>query len=227
MATLKDYLISGKFNGEVSINGMKMTLKDMLISAKLSGDGGGGGHDYIYNWDFTKSMVDSVQHMELTPVGDISRDSGGLHINNAILPGINSHVELTGLNVDGYCFEIDVAKYERQGNDHGRLFTIVQEGVASSGFIFRKTGNWAIYSKKTSSWIESSLPYDGLDGQTVTIKLKPNESNVRYMYVYLNDSLIASGNMDASTTLNAFIGSDNGQAAYIMTITGLRVYQED
>lgn len=37
MATLKDYLISGKFNGEVSINGMKMTLKDMLISAKLSG----------------------------------------------------------------------------------------------------------------------------------------------------------------------------------------------
>ena len=39
MATLKDYLISGKFNGEVSINGMKMTLKDMLISAKLSGGG--------------------------------------------------------------------------------------------------------------------------------------------------------------------------------------------
>ena len=40
MATLKDYLISGKFTGDISINGFNMSLKDMLISAKLSGGGG-------------------------------------------------------------------------------------------------------------------------------------------------------------------------------------------
>lgn len=37
MATLKDYLISGKFTGDISVNGFHMSLKDMLISAKLSG----------------------------------------------------------------------------------------------------------------------------------------------------------------------------------------------
>ena len=46
MATLKDYLISGKFTGDISINGFNMSLKDMLISAKLSGGGGGGGALY-------------------------------------------------------------------------------------------------------------------------------------------------------------------------------------
>ena len=39
MATLKDYLISGKFTGDISVNGFNMSLKDMLISAKLSGGG--------------------------------------------------------------------------------------------------------------------------------------------------------------------------------------------
>lgn len=39
MATLKDYLISGKFTGDISVNGFHMSLKDMLISAKLSGGG--------------------------------------------------------------------------------------------------------------------------------------------------------------------------------------------
>jgi hypothetical protein len=37
MATLKDYLISGKFTGDIFVNGFHMSLKDMLISAKLSG----------------------------------------------------------------------------------------------------------------------------------------------------------------------------------------------
>lgn len=39
MTTLKDYLISGKFTGDISVNGFNMSLKDMLISAKLSGGG--------------------------------------------------------------------------------------------------------------------------------------------------------------------------------------------
>lgn len=178
---------------------------------------------YTYNWDFTQSLEDSVQGAVLTLSGNATRDSSGLHLTSA-----NDYVTLTGLNVTGNCIEIDVADYDRKGNSHARLLTIYQSGVASSGFIYHSTGDWAIYSKSASNWIDSNLPADGLDGKTVTVKLLLNEeqANKKWMYVLVDGEPLVDGNMSGTSTANAYLGSDNGQSAYNITITGLRVYQE-
>ena len=178
---------------------------------------------YTYNWDFTQSLTDSVQGVTLSPSG-ATRDSSGLHFTAAA-----QYVLLLGLGVSGNCFEIDIAEVDRQGTQHGRLFILYQGGVASTGFIYRSTGKWAIYSKKTSAWVDSSLTSaDALDGKTVTIKLLPNaeQSNKLWMYVYVDGNLLVDGDMSESANGNAYIGSDNGQSLYNMTITGLRVYTE-
>ena len=211
--TLSGTLTTGTSTITVSYGGQTATFNVAVTEAPV---------EYLYNWDFTQSLVDSVQGMELELSNGATRDASGLHFTSA-----SNYVELTGLDADGYCYELDIAEIDRQGVSHGRVFTIYQSGVASAGFIYRSTGVWAVYSKAASAWTDSSLTSpSALNGKTVTIKLLRNEeqSNKRWMYVYLDNVLIADGDMSGTNTGNAYIGSNNGQALYNMTITGLRIY---
>lgn len=220
--TITTYTLSGTLEeGTSTITvsyGGKSTTFDVTVSH--------ASQTYLYNWDFTQSLTDSVQDMTLTLAGSATRDTSGLHLIST-----SDYVTLTGLNVDGYCFEIDIAEYDRKGSSHGRFFTIYQSGVASAGFIFHNgTGYnvWGIYSKADSAWNDTNLSYGALDGKTITIKIakNPEDSNKKYMFVYMDGSLLVSGDMGGTTTNDAYLGSNNGQTTYNLTITGLRVYLE-
>lgn len=174
----------------------------------------------IYNWDFTQSLIDTVAGKEVTVGGSASRDASGLHLTAA-----NDYITLEGLNVIGYTFEIDISSYDRKGTNHGRLLCISQSGAVNSGVIYRSTGVWAIYTSEGSAWHDTSITSPAyFDGKTVTVKLEQNGSNQKIMSLYEGATLLVSGLMTKTTTGNVYIGSKDGNNAYNLTITGVRVY---
>ena len=218
--TITSYNLSGTLTEGTSIITVTYGGKSTAFNVTVTH----ASQTYLYNWDFTQSLIDTEQNKTLELTGSATRDASGLHFASS-----SDYVILSGLNQDGYCFEIDFAEYDRKGTTHGRLLTIYQSGVASAGFIYHNGSNvWAVYSKASSSWDDSQLGASALNNKVITVKLakNPEDSNKKYMYVYVDGNLIASGNMSGTSTSDVYLGSNNGQSAYNITITGLRVYQE-
>lgn len=207
---------------------------------------------YLYNWDLTQSLVDSVSSKEIvlnagSGVSNASRDSSGLHFNAGTQNAYLGTIEMVGKTI-----EIDVASFNFAGNTskHIRFLMNSQYTTSSSkglgALIYRSSTGWTSYgwaaaSGATASWSanlwSSSLGVNAFNGKTVKV-VYGSDGHTRTLY--LDNNLVGTltdvyFNNYGSTQLSdkIFIGGQNsvsassGDQCYNMTITGIRIYANE
>lgn len=168
----------------------------------------------LYNWDLTNSLTDTVGSKTATLTG-ATQDSSGVHLTAA-----HNHADFNNVLVAGSdrTVEVDVASYDRKGTEHGRFIMI----AGTMGFIYRKTGVWALYLG--TAWTDSAVTAsNAFDGKTVVIKFDWSSNSSFTMTVSCEDTEIVSATY--STASSIMLGSNNSNAAYNSTFTALRVYE--
>lgn len=183
-----------------------------------------GNGDLLYNWDFTKSLVDTVSGNTVTLCDSgITQDANGLSISAANGYATISNAFGNGLN---RTIEIDIASVDRQSTAHGRFVAVrpTTSGGFDSGFIYRNSGKWAVYC---GGWFDSTVTDPtALNGKTITIKIfgAGTSADQATFAVYLNGELLAESTAFVYTNTDLCIGSPAGSSLYNCTVTGMRVY---
>lgn len=250
-STISGYTLSGEIiEGEniitVSYNGLTTTFTVTGVAEESGGDEPDVPVEpvegLLYNWDFTKSMIDTVSNKEAlipntSPVNTYQnaayRDTNGLHIETE---------KDFAYIVNGWAvnrtYEVDISDVNAEygaGIRHGRLLmcekvddpntATTSETVGYNGnglLIYRNTGAWSAWP---GTWKDASsvTATDGFANKT--IKLTISESGE--VSIYADSELVLSYSVDAS-----FISEwphiclgDYGYAANDTIIKALRIYE--
>lgn len=204
--------------------------------------------EYLYNWDFTQSLVDSVngQTAELLSGGTLPEQSS----SGVVFDAATQRIYLGQIPIKGKTVELDIAEFDFKGNAsyHIRLFNAPAATTSTSpgiGVLVYKSGEgWASYgyasqgqtsTSATKTWsanYNDSLGINAFDGTTVKI-VSGTDGHTRSLYV--DDVLM--GTVDTvyfdydNNNRQLFIGGMNsskqssGDQCYNMTITGVRIYE--
>ena len=203
----------------------------------------------LYAWDFTQSLIDSVEGEVFTPRTDYAptQDATGLHFTAA-----KQEIHLTtDIDFRGKTIEIDVASAVWAGNTayHSR-FVMLNYSVGDTGgrglLIWRSSGGWAAYGpidSSTSKWTPfygasatgtASDMYTLISGHTV--KLVCGSGTDKTCSLYLDNVLVGTVTIDLGYTSSSAAmkylhigGINNGEATggnqfFNVTLTGLRIY---
>lgn len=209
--------------------------------------------DYIYKWDFTKSLTDEVSGEVATLSGGLTRDNGGLKFTAA-----KQIAYLGGINLMGRTIEIDISKFEFKGNPnyHVRLLMNTSSEYTLTGkgaLIYRAAssyGYWSAFSSQTpgsnNKW--SDTPYNITDVNAFNnkkVKLVFNKDIWKTTQTQISTQvdLYVNNEYKGSTSGITFVRSDNsdiligglkgsssassGDQCYDMTITGVRIYENE
>lgn len=198
----------------------------------------------IYEWDFTKSLVDLRQYKEATlGVGEEGNgtfptmDSTGLHFTGpAQYCNLFNSDYVLNTQFFGKTIEVDVSNFTPQEtNANIRVITfadpeyIYGDGSNTNypdGFVFRKEYGWSFYNG--SSW--ASNIFSGMNTASYisgkTLGLFINSSGSATLYV----NGVSKGTADNTITHTLYgirLGNHNKQSGanfYNATITGARIY---
>lgn len=220
-----DYICIEKVTGDVVI-----TAKGVIPAGTL-----------LYNWDFTKSLTDTVSGLTATAevttkadgCGEVPvQDASGVHFI-----GVGQALGFGNIFALNRTYEIDIGEMDCQGVTNGnvRFFTLWQgPGSASvSGFLYRHTHNyWAVYS---SGWAENPFGItdrNAFAGKTVTLKIDSN-GNTELLIDGVSMGVctqrftagwavlqLGSTAIDGNST-----AADMGGNLYRCTVTGFRIYE--
>jgi len=195
--------------------------------------------EYLYKWDFTKSLTDEVQGVTATLVNQASRDSAGVHFLHD-LDAMN--MSPNPINMNGKTIEIDIASFVFAGNlaHHVRFIMNAPsntDSVYGTGILIRRYTNfkWNTYlpnSQATGNrWGDPwNIQDSDLNGHT----LKMSCADGNKLSMWIDDQLVDTKQGDY-TYLNSTecdylrIGgcgysANEGDQCYNMTITGIRIY---
>ena len=184
----------------------------------------------LYNWDFTDSLVDSVQGVTAV-LGKITgdnptQDSSGVHITSN-----NQYIHLGDVYEQGTTIEVDFGTMDRQGTANSRVLMVgtVATGGLGTGFIYRSNNTWNWYA--SGSWdtaISSTTNANVFSNST----LKAVFDNDGHMAVYNGDVLLGTSTRafletDGTTVeLGANSGTGTYTSYYNMTVKAVRIYKE-
>ena len=171
-------------------------------------------HNYLYKWDFTKSLTDSVQGLMATLGGDATFTSG----DGVSITGASGYIRLIdGFYPVGKTLEIDVGNMSKQGTGNKRFLM----ATSDTGFIYRgATNNWEVYTNHTwKSYVTTSQDPNIFNNSTIKVV---DENGA--LKVYKNDTLVFEGADPWSGYL--YIGASSN-SFYNVTITGVRIYENE
>lgn len=181
--TLSGTLTVGTSTITVSYGGKTDTFTVTVTEAPLT---------YLYNWDLTQSLVDSVASQEITlgagsGVSNATRNSNGLSFDAATQYAYLGTIEMPGKTV-----ELDISSFDFKGNTnyHIRLFMNGQyntvNGYGLGALIWRNGTGWASYGWSSDSgtsraWSASCWSAD-LTGTSTSIINAFNGKTVKIVY---------------------------------------------
>lgn len=232
--TLSGTLTAGTSTITVSYAGLTTTFNVTVTHLSI---------EYLYNWDLTSSLVDSVSSQEITLSGNPTRDSSGLHFTAAAQLAILSD----SLDMIGKTIELDIASFDFKGDTskHARLLMTANTTYGTGPLIFRSNTGWTAYGWVSASagtsraWastgygdLYASNQINAFNSKTVKIVFTDGHTFSVYVDgtlagtvtdVYLNDASSRSekviiGGITSSTS------ASNGDQCYDMTITGIRIW---
>lgn len=231
---IDNYTLSGTLEIGSSVITVTYKGKTDTIIVEVSQD-----IEYLYKWDFTKSLTDEVQGVTATLVNQASRDSTGVHFLHA-LDAMN--MSPNPINMNGKTIEIDIASFvfAGQNNSHVRFIMNMPSNTErgnGTGMLIRKYQDlrWNAYlpnSQATSTGWGSSWNIQDSDLNGHTLKMSCENDNKLSMWI--DDQLVDTKQGDYtylnSTNCNYLriggLGESKGYGdqCYNMTITGIRIY---
>lgn len=214
----ENYNLSGTLTQGISIVTVHYGNKATTFSVNVT-------RKYIYNWDFTKSLVDTVNGNTAVLLNDLERSNEGLVYNNA-----SQSVQLPNVYARGRIIEIDVTDFDIQDQeDHNVRFVMIN---STDGLLIRRwkeTEGWSGYYNY--EWSDS-IYGDLVDTErqifaNSTIKIEISNEGISSLYV--NGTFIGSLSLNFPDEIgNIWLGSTMiesvGGNLYNVKITGVRVF---
>ena len=208
--TITDYTLSGTL--AVGTSTITVTYKgytttfDVEVSSDIN---------YLYNWDFTQSLTDSVQGQVAT-LYNCSRTNSGIIMNSdsAQLLLLNAY------NITGKTVEIDFSELSKQGSQ-------------SASWLFESNNNSNFYNY-TSSWTarlnnnnqSKTYSVSQSDFNNITMKLVFTSGHLSITYIddlQEVNSFYEGGTFAPDSNIKLQIGRAAGSYPYAV-ITGVRIY---
>lgn len=163
----------------------------------------------IANYDFTQSLVDSVNGFTAVLRNNATRDDSGVHITAA-----TGYVTTPNRVFAGMKMDLEITGSVRGGSDHARLVMFSSD----SGLIYRSTGVWAFYA--FSGWCDSSITeFNYFDNHVLRIFI----DSTYHWHIYRDSDLVFEPNQVADTGGPLWLGSSSN-SFYTTTIKSLKVY---
>lgn len=223
--TVTDYVLSGTLTeGTSTITvtyGGKTDTFTVVVSARTV--------NLLYSWDFTDSLVDSVEGKTATTTA--TQGSTGL-----VFSAMNKYLELTGVFNRNRTYEIDVLSIDKTTSEYGRIFMVHDNsGTANggSGYILtgtRKSGDIFYVNRawESSAIVSNTQDPDGSYYNNSTLGFYVDDDG--YVSVYKDGTLLGTSSTAFPTTLNGqnvYMGNGGGSGDYLFnsTFTGFRIYE--
>lgn len=227
-SVVSDYVLSGTLTEGTStitvIYGGKTTTFDVTVTGEQT--------NLLYNWDFTKSLTDSVSGKTATT--NATRDSNGVTIGV-----LNEYIDFdTNFGRDMTC-EIDVDYFQAEENtqyNYRRLFAFGTNGTNTSAnnaaMVFGRSSKWRMYTG--SLWddnVDYGDSYSAFNGKTVKIYiasdgiLKLSTKTIGAIddtYVLVGTSTKATNDF---TNAKVYIGGSTADVTGPARIKAFRIYE--
>lgn len=193
-------------------------------------------HKKLYEWDFTKSLIDKIQKQEAIPSGvnkdTIVRDNTGIHFNDAY-----QSLYLCQQKLENVIIEVDISNFDFKGNSSANIsilsnsWTLLND-TKEDQLLYYKPGSsygWCTYASEIRQ-VLSKASRDVINNSTLKFVLT-NDKNINKLEYYLNGDLIASKNNVIFQSEFLYLGGYNKQEGsnfdgncYNITVTGIRIY---
>ena len=200
-------------------------------------------HDYLYYWDFTKSLTDEIQGLEAQLIGGASINSNGL-----LFDAGQERIYLGNIDMGGKTIEIDVANFDFKGSNSyhirflmncNRTDPLNAYGMGSlifragSGYNYWSCYSWIVNTERSqrgwgNAW-SNSWDRNILNGKTVKVKYSADRTEVS---LYMNNTLIGTQTGLEYDGRYLFIGGVNSGGAdagnqCFDCLTGVRIYANE
>lgn len=179
---------------------------------------------YLYNWDFTQGLTDSVQGITATLGGTATQDATGVHLYST-----TDYVKLGQILGENRAYEIEVGAVDASGwasTLGARIFSWYNGN--KSGVAYDPTaGNWTIYDGtwNTPQTVEAAKDFFANSKLKVTTGAGSSQWK-RMIRVYKDGTEVFSkdSNRDIVTAANyAYIGAETNSMPGL-TVKSLKVY---
>lgn len=217
--TLSGTIADGRNTITVTYEGKTTTF--VVTGEAVSGDDNVGDdtRTLLYNWDFTKSLVDTVNGTQATLVGAATQNANGLTITDK-----TSGANFGTIAKKGMTFEVDIAESSTITNltTNGRLlcFNASDGNANGTGVVWR--GSESAWNTYIGVW---GTPYSNnpalFSGKTMTVVINDEGAVWVYSGGEVQAATIEPVNFDSNGYVH--LGS-YGTAAAGMVITALRIY---
>lgn len=180
-------------------------------------------HNYLYKWNFKKSLVDEINGRAAVLGNQAERTSNGVELLHA-----SDYLSLETFSVyDGYTFEIDIAKLDfKTTGDKKFILNMSQVSNERENTIRWYSNRWESYLRGTNGSF-STLQWGTLNDinafDNTTIKLVYKNNSVT---LYINDTFIDTHSIGMSRLKEYFrIGWNDDLHDCI--ISAARVYENE
>ena len=205
------------YNIETSIITIEQVTGDVMITAKAVQE------LMLYNWDFTQSLVDTVEGKEAKAASQATVPT--IDENGMTFDSSGKRVKILNIMDYNRTYEIDFSTANYQNGAVNAIlcgFALETGGSPQSCIAYRKTGNWNYFDNTANTWGEGGTHSDANLISGKTLKITVDADGI--MSAYVDDELICKStvSIDATRTLFLFGSQSNGYYSY--TVTGMRVY---
>lgn len=210
---------------------------------------------YLYNWDFTQSLIDSVSSKEVTLGSHNTFTPPTRTSEGVVFTQPTQRIGFGELPLQGKTIEIDVAHFEFKGNSSYHVRFLMNPSsdeanpVGLGSVIFRSDYGWTSYGYKDSNSAHTSTTYriwnstgwgslyavdkvNAFDNTTVKV-VYGSDGHTRSLYV--NGTLIGTmtniyfnhGSTYLSIGGITSYSTSAGDQCYDMTVSGVRIYDNE
>lgn len=205
--------------------------------------------NYLYKWDFTKTvdpLVDEIQGAAITLRSGAQISNNGVSFTERghciVLPTLSENFFIDKV------IELDIAKFDFKGNERTDInfFVVPNDTNYADTCILCWMNNtqWSVWGatstsgtgRRASSSFNSNLNRNSFDDKTIKLTTKRPTSGYDIFKLYIDDELvgtvndiyipkIASGNR--ATIGSRYGGNGNGDQSYDCIISGIRIYENE
>lgn len=237
VATVSDGVVTPKGNGSATITATAGSVSaSCTVTVEIAESGGEEDtRKLLYNWDLTSSLTDTVAGETAVLSEGAVQDANGVSFNSN-----SQYMTIGSAFGKGRTIEVDVGKFDFKGTTDNHVKFICGSYQSSNnntyrnGLMWRKntTIGWTFYGDGWSSEIFQSDTYDTtdvsvIDGKTVALKLDADG----YATLYLNGESCGTSSVQHKYAYGWCIGNptsiNDGGQLYNITITGVRIYEND
>lgn len=183
----------------------------------------------LYNWDFTKSLTDTVNGVVATTNPSntpLVRDENGLNFTAAW-----QYVKFDTLYNVNRTYDIDVKDMDiTSTSNHVRFFMYDSANPGKGFLVFRNSYGWSAYNGSWSSNIYTGLTTRNSLGSDFTVRITVSSDGTTELF--LNGVSKGQASVKAAGTVGTsslFIGTNssatNGGTFYDAKVTGFRIYE--